>query len=63
MPDYTIEVQSKTIYGPFTYVDGSRLKKDFTEGKLNLSEVVLEGDQITRVAVKEVKEKAQKGLF
>ena len=57
MPDYTIEVHSKTVYGPFTYADGSTLKAAFTEGKLNLSEVVLEDDQITRIAVKEIKVK------
>ena len=64
MPDYTITVKSQSTYGPYTYPDPAALKADFLAGKLPLEEAMAEEfDCLTGVAVKEVKEKVQKGLF
>ena len=38
MPDFDVEVTSKTVYGPFTYPSASALRTDLVEGKLNLED-------------------------
>jgi hypothetical protein len=56
MPDYAIEVKSKSIYGPFTYPDPAKLRADFLAGKLPLTpENAIIQDNLTGVTVKEVK--------
>ena len=56
MPDYAVEVKFKSIYGPFTYPDPSKLKEDFLAGRLPLTPdtAIIEGN-LTGITVKEVK--------
>ena len=55
MPDFDVEVTSKTIYGPFTYPSASALRADLVEGKLNLSEMVFDEDCPVSIKIKELK--------
>jgi hypothetical protein len=55
MPDYTVELTSKTVYGPFSYVSASRLRAELVEGKLNLSEMVFDEDCPVSIKIKELK--------
>jgi len=55
MPDFTVEVTSKTIYGPFTYSSPSDLRAELVEGRLNLSNVVFDEDCPVSIKIKELK--------
>ena len=55
MPDFTVEVTSKTIYGPFTYPSPSDLRADLVEGKLNLSTLIFDEDCPVSIKIKELK--------
>ena len=55
MPDYTVELTSKTVYGPFSYGSPARLRSDLVEGKLNLSEMVFDEDCPVSIKIKELK--------
>ena len=57
MPDFTVEVTSKTVYGPFTFPSAASLREALVEGKLNLSELIIDVDCPTSIKIKEVKEK------
>ena len=55
MPDFNVEVTSKTTYGAFTYPDASSLRADLVEGRLNLSEMVFDEDCPVSIKIKELK--------
>ena len=55
MPDFTVEVTSKTTYGPFTYPSPSDLQTDLVEGKLKLSEMIFDEDCPVSIKIKELK--------
>ena len=55
MPDFDVEVTSKTIYGPFAYASASALRAALVEGKLNLSEMVFDEDCPVSIKIKELK--------
>ena len=55
MPDFTVEVTSKTTYGPFTFPSASDLRQDLVEGKLNLSEMIFDEDCPVSIKIKELK--------
>lgn len=57
MPVFIVEIHSKSTYGPFAYGSPGWLKSDLANGQLNLSELTLEADRPTRIAIKEVKPK------
>jgi hypothetical protein len=57
MPDFIVEVHSKSIYGPFTYPSAAHLRADLVGGNLKMDEVatIIDQDTPTRISVKEVK--------
>lgn len=57
MPDFIVEVHSKSIFGPFTYPNAAALRADLVGGRLKMDEVttIIDQDTPTRIAVKEVK--------
>ncbi len=56
MPEYVIEVKSKSVYGPFDYPDPSQLREDFLAGKLPLrTENAIIEDSLAGITVKEYK--------
>lgn len=55
MPDYTVEVTSKSSYGPFSYQNPANLRRDLVEGKLNLSKMVFNQDCPVSIKIKELK--------
>ena len=55
MPDFTVEVTSKTTYGPFTFPSPSDLRAQMVEGKLDLTALVIDEDCPVSIKIKELK--------
>ena len=55
MPDFTVEVVSKTTYGPFVFTSPADLREALVEGKLNLSEMIFDEDYPVSIKIKELK--------
>ena len=55
MPDFIVEVTSKTIYGPFTYPSASQLRSELVQGNLKLDKLIIDADCPTNIKIKEVK--------
>lgn len=56
MPDYIIEVKTKSLYGPFTYPNPSKLKEDILAGALPLTpDNAISIEQLVSLNIKEAK--------
>jgi hypothetical protein len=63
MPNFAIEVTSKTLYGPFNYQSEQALQNDLVAGSLDISSRMMVEGGGTVIKVKEIKEPVQGSLL